>query len=165
MPFARLQGYSLEWSFVRSTRVTGSRHAMCEAPGLLARVSFVRDTRVTGSSHASYGALWLLAQVTHHAGLQGYLLKPNLILSSRINGASHAFCGAHRLLARVSCCSDSLNPLDAGRRYTGFPQASKRRQTPVYRACANFSTSPTPGIPGLCKLISLARHRYTGFIF
>ena len=58
-----------------------------------------------------------------------------------------------------------VNPLDAGRRYTGFLQASKRRQTPVYRACANFSTSPATGIPGLCKLISPARHRYTGFIF
>ena len=64
-----------------------------------------------------------------------------------------------------ACAAISLNPLDAGRRYTGFPQASKRRQTPVYWACANFSTSPATGIPGLCKLISPARHRYTGFIF
>ena len=58
-----------------------------------------------------------------------------------------------------------FNPLDAGRRYTGFSQPSKRRQTPVYRVCANFSTSPDPGIPGLRKHISLARPRYTGFIF
>ena len=58
-----------------------------------------------------------------------------------------------------------FNPLDAGRRYTGFAQPSKRRQTPVYRACANFSTSPDPGIPRLRKQRSLARPRYTGFIF
>ena len=60
---------------------------------------------------------------------------------------------------------DPFNPLDAGRRYTGFSQTSKRRQTPVYRVCANFPTSPDPGIPGLRKLINPARHRYTGFIF
>ena len=58
-----------------------------------------------------------------------------------------------------------FNPLDAGRRYTGFAQTSKWRQTPVYRVCANFPTSPEPGIPGLRKLINRARHRYTGFIF
>ena len=58
-----------------------------------------------------------------------------------------------------------FNPLDAGRRYTGFAQTSKRRQTPVHRVCANFPTSPDPGIPGLRKLINRARHRYTGFIF
>ena len=45
-----------------------------------------------------------------------------------------------------------VNPLDAGRRYTGFSQTSKRRQTPVYRVCANFPTSPDTGIPGLRKL-------------
>ena len=61
--------------------------------------------------------------------------------------------------------NEAINPLDAGRRYTGFAQTSKRRQTPVYRVCANFSTSPETGIPGLHKLISPARHRYTGFIF
>ena len=59
----------------------------------------------------------------------------------------------------------TFKPLDAGRRYTGFAQTSKRRQTPVYRVCANFPTSPDPGIPGLHKLINRARHRYTGFIF
>ena len=61
--------------------------------------------------------------------------------------------------------TNAFNPLDAGRRYTGFAQTSKWRQTPVYRVCANFSTSPEPGIPGLRKHISLARPRYTGFIF
>ena len=58
-----------------------------------------------------------------------------------------------------------LNPLDAGRRYTGILQPLKWRQTPVYRVCANFSTSPDPGIPGLRKHTSLARPRYNGIIF
>ena len=60
---------------------------------------------------------------------------------------------------------DLFNPLDAGRRYTGISQPLKRRQTPVYRVCANFSTSPDPGISGLRKHTSLARPRYTGIIF
>ena len=58
-----------------------------------------------------------------------------------------------------------INPLDAGRRYTGILQPLKWRQTPVYRVCATFSTSPGPGIPGLRKHTSLARPRYTGIIF
>ena len=45
-----------------------------------------------------------------------------------------------------------FNPLDAGRRYTGFAQTSKRRQKPVYRVCANFPTLPETGIQGLRKL-------------
>ena len=59
----------------------------------------------------------------------------------------------------------TFNPLDAGRWYTGFSQTSKRRQTPVYRVCANFPTLPETGIPGLRKLSNGAKHRYTGFIF
>ena len=42
-----------------------------------------------------------------------------------------------------------LNPLDAGRRYTGFAQT--------------FKTVPDTGIPGLRKFPYVARNRYTGF--
>ena len=59
----------------------------------------------------------------------------------------------------------SVNPLDAGRRYTGILQPLKRRQTPVYRCYVNIQASPDPGIPGLRKHTSLARPRYTGIIF
>ena len=58
-----------------------------------------------------------------------------------------------------------LNPLDAGRRYTGFAQTSVQRQKPIYRVCANFPTAPETGIPGLRKLPNGARNRYIGFIF
>ena len=58
-----------------------------------------------------------------------------------------------------------FNPLDAGRWYTGFSQTSKRRQTPVYRVCANLPTLPETGILGLHKLSNGANHQHTGFIF
>ena len=67
----------------------------------------------------------------------------------------------------ICCDCEDLNPLDAGRRYTGFAQNSLRRQKPVYRVFAKFPTAPETAIPGLRKLPNPngARNRYTGFIF
>ena len=66
---------------------------------------------------------------------------------------------------KFKAASAPLNPLDAGRRYTGILQPLKRRQIPVYRGYVNIQASPDPGIPGLRKHTSLARPRYTGIIF
>ena len=51
-----------------------------------------------------------------------------------------------------------INPLDARRRYTDFPQTSQRRQTAVYRPNGFLPRTPADGIPSI-RFLGHSRRR------